>query len=88
MFARIVGAAIADRYGFQPGIVVLSAQELKKASAANPFPKAEAESKFLHLYFLNKGPKAPDLEALNRLKSDSESFRLIGNVFIFMRLTA
>jgi uncharacterized protein (DUF1697 family) len=81
MFARIVGAAIADRYGFQPGIVVLSAQELKKASAANPFPKAEAESKFLHLYFLNKGPKAPDLEALNRLKSDSESFRLIGNVF-------
>jgi uncharacterized protein (DUF1697 family) len=81
VFSRIIGRAIASKYGFQPGIVVLSAQELNKAAAANPFPKAEAESKSLHLYFLSQAPKDPDLEALNRLKSDNESFKLIGDVF-------
>jgi uncharacterized protein (DUF1697 family) len=60
---------------------MLSAKKLKKAADANPFPKAEAESKSVHLYFLAKTPKDPDLEALNRLKSGKESFKLMGDVF-------
>jgi uncharacterized protein (DUF1697 family) len=56
-------------------------QKIKEAADANPFPKAEAESKSVHLYFLAKTPKDPDLEALNRLKSGKESFKLMDDVF-------
>jgi uncharacterized protein (DUF1697 family) len=81
MFARIVGDGIVAKYGFRPGIMVLSAKEIKKAVDANPFPKAGTEPKSLHLYFLADTPNDPDFEALNRLKAENESFRLIGRVF-------
>ena len=80
-FARTVGAAIAKTHGFEPGIVVRSAEEFKRAADANPFPKAESAPKSLHLYFLASTPEKPDLPALNRIKAGNESFRLIGDIF-------
>jgi len=60
---------------------VLTAEELRNAAAANPFPSATNEPKSLHLYFLAETPQNPDVQALNQLKSDNESFKLIGKVF-------
>lgn len=80
-FARTVSAAIAKTHGFEPGIVVCSAEDFRRAADANPFPKAESAPKSLHLYFLASTPQKPDLPALDRIKAESESFRLIDDVF-------
>ena len=45
-----------------------------------PFPQAAAEPQFLHLYFLAR-PAEPDLEALNALKTSSEAFAIVDQVF-------
>jgi len=80
-FAKNIGDSIETKYGFKPRIMVLTAEELRNAAAANPFPKAANEPKSLHLYFLTDTPQDPDIKALNELKTDSESFELIGRVF-------
>ena len=78
-FSQEVGKAIKSSYGFESDIMILDVKELKKAINANPFPTDHP--KCLHLYFLAKTPKQPDFEGLNRIKSESEKFELIGKVF-------
>ena len=79
--ARKLGVEIRDRHGFEPNILILNRSEFEKAMADNPFPKAEAEPRSLHLGFLASTPEAPDLNKLESLKKDSEQFRLMGRVF-------
>jgi uncharacterized protein (DUF1697 family) len=80
-----LGATISDvleaHHGFRPHVLLLSADALEKAAAANPFPEAEAEPKSLHLFFLDTAPTAPDLDALTALRLPSEHFHLEGKVF-------
>lgn len=78
-FSQEVGNSIKSKYGFEPEIMILSIDDLQKAIQANPF-RAD-QPKYLHLYFLTKIPKQPDFEGLNRIKSESERFDLIGKVF-------
>jgi uncharacterized protein (DUF1697 family) len=73
--------AINESHGFAPQVIVLELAELETAISSNPFPEAEAEPKTLHLYFLASTPKDPDLDALERVKRDSEQFALTGMVF-------
>ena len=80
-FTRDVGEAIRKSHGFQPGIMVLDVKKLEKAINANPFPDAEGKPKSLYLYFFAHTPKQPDIKGFNQVKSASESFQLIGNVF-------
>jgi uncharacterized protein (DUF1697 family) len=79
--AKRIGDLVLKSQGFLPKVFVLSARELRNAVAANPFPKAEVDPKAVHLYFLSKLPRAPDLESLNRLKTGKEAFELKGKVF-------
>ncbi len=79
--AEILSEAIKERKGFKPGVFVLELDELQQAATANPFPEATDEPKTLHLYFLAEHAKNPDLTALEKLKKDSEAFRLIDKVF-------
>lgn len=79
-FTKNIGESIETKYGFKPQIMVLTAADFRNAVAANPFPKAANEPKSLHLYFLADKPQNPDIKALNELKTDSESFELIGGV--------
>ena len=51
------------------------------AMVSNPFPQAESNPKTLHLYFLADLPEAPDLEALDALKRDTERYTLAGKLF-------
>ncbi len=75
-----VGDAVLDSHGFQPLVVVLSVQDLEQAVVANPFPEAEADPKSLHLYFLAGSPSRLDLKTLNDIKSQTESFAIVGKV--------
>lgn len=79
--AADIGGRIKAEYGFEPKVLVLPIEEVKKAAGANPFPDAEADPKSLHVTFLDARPKQPDLKALERLKTKTERFELKDKVF-------
>jgi uncharacterized protein (DUF1697 family) len=79
--AENISAAIMKHRGFAPRVLLLGAQELERAIAANPFPEGESDPKSLHLGFLSERPEAPDLAKLEALRSPTERFQLIGRVF-------
>ncbi|OQX28805.1 MAG: hypothetical protein B0D92_07000 [Spirochaeta sp. LUC14_002_19_P3] len=76
-----VSAAIGERYGFTPRLIIISLPELQSIIAANPFAEAEGAPKSLHFFFLEQAPPAPDIPRLESLKEQSEHFALIGRVF-------
>jgi len=78
-----IGAAVEQRHGFRPGVLVWDAGELERAVAGNPFPEADADPRSLHLFFLSERPRDPDLDALERAKAASERFMLGGRVLYF-----
>ncbi len=49
--AARISAAIAESFGFAPGVRVLDLAELQAALGANPFPVTPEEGQKLHLYF-------------------------------------
>jgi len=76
-----VGLQIQKLRGFKPHALQLPLTELERVISANPFPKAEAEPKSLHLAFLDAVPSNPDLAKLESLKAGREQFRLVDKVF-------
>ena len=79
--SRRIGLEIEKRRGFVPHVLLLDVDAVETAIARNPFREAEGDPRALHLGFLSSTPANPDLKALDRLKRDSERFRLVGNVF-------
>jgi uncharacterized protein (DUF1697 family) len=79
--AKQISAEIKRRRGFEPAVQLLTVKEFEKAMRQNPFPKAVADPKSLHLSFLAEKPKSPNLKRLEELRKDSEQYRLIGRVF-------
>ena len=73
-----IGAAVSKKRGFEPRMLVLSLADLEAVAAANPYPKATAEPRSLHVFFLSEKPSAPDIEAMNRIKDTHEHFTLSG----------
>ena len=63
---------IKKRRGFEPHVLLLGLEEMKKAIAGNPFP--ETEPKSLHIGFLASAPANPDLKALEGLKRRVRDF--------------
>jgi uncharacterized protein (DUF1697 family) len=80
---KLITACVAERFGFELAVMVVSARELERALADNPFPEAESDPKSLHLFFLARAPAAPDLEAMKKLKAPSEEFLLKNKIFYF-----
>ena len=62
-------------------MVVLSREQLGRAIASNPFPQAEETPTALHVFFLSEPPQSHDVESLNTIKADSESFVLTDRLF-------
>jgi uncharacterized protein (DUF1697 family) len=79
--ANKISAAIEQARGLSPQVLILSVKELQAAIAANPFPQGERERKSLHLFFLDAVPRKPDLETLESIKTKTEQFKLIKQVF-------
>jgi uncharacterized protein (DUF1697 family) len=80
-WSTTIRTAVEGRFGFSPWVLVMEAAALARAAAANPYPEAEADHKTLHLFFLAAKPKLPDLEAIERIKSPTESCTLLDTVF-------
>ena len=76
-----ISSAIQQRRGFAPQVLLLTREDLARAIQENPFPEAAADHKALHAGFLTATPAAPDLAALEALRSASERFVLRGAVF-------
>ncbi|MFT7517830.1 MAG: hypothetical protein ACI84O_001631 [Myxococcota bacterium] len=76
-----ISKAIEAHHGLRPQLLLLSHEELLAAVAANPFTEAVAEPSTLHLFFLATAASNPDMAALATLKTASEQFELIENVF-------
>jgi uncharacterized protein (DUF1697 family) len=81
LLAKQLTAAVLKSHGFQPRVIVLTAGELEKAIAANPFPQGERNPTTLHLFFLDPLPKEPNLKAIEAIKVKTEAFALKGAVF-------
>jgi uncharacterized protein (DUF1697 family) len=79
-----IGAEINKRFGFEPKVLLLALEEMKKAIGSNPFPEAAAEPKTLHLGFLDGVPANPDVKALENLKKVNERFCLEGRLFYLL----
>ena len=78
--ANRLTAAVNERHGFAPRVLVLTRKELEQAAAANPFPDATADPKSLHLFFLDGTPKTSALTRLEALRAARERFALRGRV--------
>jgi len=79
--SKKIASQIEERHGFRPHVIILSCDDLLAAIDSNPFPRAAAEPKTLHFYFLAEPAVNPDKTALNKLKSPTENFKLTGRVF-------
>lgn len=79
--SRQISLAVGQRYGFEPGVLILEFQEIQRAITANPFPQATADPKTVYLGFLAATPENPQLEKLAVLRKNSEAFRLLDKVF-------
>ncbi|MBZ5554911.1 MAG: DUF1697 domain-containing protein [Acidobacteriia bacterium] len=79
--SRTISAEIKKRRGFESHVLVLKLKDLERAIAENPFPEAEIDPRFLHVGFLASSPRNPNLKMLESIKSSSERFHLIDNLF-------
>ncbi len=68
-------------YAFQPDVLVLTEEELYDAKRLNPFPRAAADPKTLHFYFMSEPVADPDMSQIQDAAVPSERFKLIGRVF-------
>ena len=78
-FADAIGKSIEKEYGFRPAIQLITAEALKSAIDANPYPLATSEPKSLHLFFLDSSPKKVDISNAKQLLSESESCTFSGS---------
>ena len=78
--AERIREAVASSHGCEPQVLVLTTEMIEGAVRANPFPEGEAEPSKLHLFFLEAVPEAPNVEAIEEARSDSERFAVIGFV--------
>lgn len=76
-----ISSSVEANHGFRPEVLVLDREELLEAIAANPYPEADEQPRSVHLMFLASTPTKPDLDYLDELKKESESYKLMERVF-------
>jgi len=77
--AKRIGAAIRKTFALDVDVVVRSAEELRKAAAANPFPAASRQDPSrLLVTFLATAPTAAAIKALSSSKFAVEKFKVLG----------
>lgn len=74
--ANAIADTIEDHHGFRPHVLVLTAPQFAEIIAANPFSKAAAQPKSLHVFFLDAPAGEADLDALKQLKAKTERYKL------------
>jgi uncharacterized protein (DUF1697 family) len=70
---------IHRKMGFEPKVIIINLIQFSESIKRNPFPIDNG--KILHFFFLESKPKTPAIEKLESLKTESEEFALIENVY-------
>ena len=73
-----IAKLVNEHYDFHPQTFVMTSDEFMQAKNQNPF--VEGEGKYVHFYFC-KNSQDVDFDKLEQLKSASEEYQLINNVF-------
>lgn len=68
-------AAIADRLGLAPRVIVRSLAELAEVIRANPLPHAIAEPSRLHVVFLDEAPSAAAIQTFDSARYEPDEAR-------------
>ena len=71
-----LAAAIAERFGFEPAVMIRTAEELAAVVDRNPF--AGADEKKLHVGFLDAAPVATTAECLGAIDCAPEELSAVG----------
>jgi len=79
-----IASAIEDEFGFRPNVMVLAATDFATALSLNPFAGRKFDPKNTHIFFLEKIPARPDLDAMDRILQPGEAFELRDRLF-FLR---
>lgn len=74
-----IGQLIEKEFGFRPYVFVLSAADLKKAAGKNPYHPEQGKD--VHFFFCDQEPSVVDYSLLESLRSGSEEYQLIDQVF-------
>ena len=74
-------AAILQRFGFEPQVLVLTAARFREIAQANPYADKDADPRSLHVWFLTDAPGTPQLDALEAVKASNEQFELREDAF-------
>jgi uncharacterized protein (DUF1697 family) len=81
LIEKRISSAVLANHGFEPGILLLSVDELTRAVSSNPYTKAEDEPKSLHLFFLAEQPVSFHPEEFDAIRAASEEYSLKANIF-------
>lgn len=76
-----ISALIRKNHGFEPRVILLKKKDIEKAVSSNPFPQAEIKPQTLHAFFLETKTSQPNFEKMDEIKTKTEQYKLIGNVF-------
>ncbi len=77
--SRAIDALVEERFGFCPSVFTLTLEALQEAAANNPWP--DAPGKAVHFVFCSGNPGDVDRDLLDSLRTRSEAFRQVGQVF-------
>jgi uncharacterized protein (DUF1697 family) len=75
---ELVKTKIEKRFGYRVPMVLRSSQQLLKTIRGNPFLKAGADQKALHVYFLADPPNARAIATLDPNRSVPDAFHVLG----------
>lgn len=81
--AKSVQDVMAKDFDINSPVMVLSAQELRKAATENPMGQDFEKPNWMFLVFLRDVPQSPDLKALEDVLTPNEKFELREKVFYF-----
>ena len=80
-----IAALIKERFGIRPPVIVRTAKELAAVVAGNPFLKAGAPEKELHVMFLAEAPSVSRIKTLDPARSPGDEFAVHGKD-VYLRL--
>jgi len=81
--ARLAGA-LAERFGFDVGVVARTLSDWEGAITANPFPEAASAPKTLHAFFLARPADAGANGRLNEYSRTDERFEIVGDTLYLL----
>lgn len=76
---KLIEQKLLEKYGFEVPVLIRTADELVNIINNNPFTKdGNTDVSKLHVTFLEKEPQQPDIDKINKLQYEPDSFIILG----------